>query len=145
MTELDPLELDATREALAKAADWRGLLDLLYDVRFVISELRHLERDIETDAATLMPKKLGETHRVLAERRMSTDRRNWQHEDLAKLVIEKEWSNIDHPQDVAKALMAAAGFSYWRVTRLRELGIDPDEYCESTSRMSVSTKGRDNA
>ena len=131
---------------MEKAGDWRGLLDLLADVRFVLGELKHLERDIETDAARLMPKKIVQTARVTAERRMSTDRRNWQHEDLAKKVIELEWGNIDHPQDVARILMAYAGFSYWRVTRLRELDIDPDEYCETMpGRATVQLRERDHA
>ena len=146
MTGLDPVEVDASRSELVKAGDWRGLLDLLYDVRFVKGELTHLERDIEDDAARLMPKKIVQTARVTAERRMSTDRRNWQHEELAKEVLKREWGNIDHPQDVARILQEYVGWSYWRVTKLREKDIDPDEYCETTpGRATVQLRERDHA
>jgi hypothetical protein len=91
-------------------------------------------RDVEQNIADLMTKRYWSDDRFDVQKRTSTDRRNWDHEALAKKVIAlaMDSGRIHHPMDVAAVLRGAAGFSYWRVTQLKELGIDPDEYADSS-------------
>jgi hypothetical protein len=64
----------------------------------------------------------------------SRERHGWDHPALAAAVVEANMpttGEVPDPWDVRDWLMAAAGVGYWRVTALRNLGIDPDGYCTS--------------
>jgi hypothetical protein len=81
------------------------------------------------------------------ERNYSTKRTKWQHKDLASVVAQKlHKMSIDmdtgevkvDPEGMAKAMLNYVQPSYWKVTQLEKIGINPDNYCESgDSRMSV--------
>ena len=74
--------------------------------------------------------------------RQATDRKAWDHDALYRLVIARarDERRMDaetgeyesEGEAVGRALMECARPS-WRVTALRDRGIDPDEYAESSS------------
>lgn len=64
------------------------------------------------------------------------DRKAWEHRPLAQAVLdahltERGFEQPD-PWEAITWVLDAAGVSYWKVTALRELGIDADQYCETT-------------
>lgn len=123
--------------------DWEGLITQLVEMRAFKREFDTLLRDVELAAAEAMPKRFVDTPQFSAERRNSTDRRNWQHHDLARMLVKHREDDIAHPQDVVDVLLQAAGVSYWRVTELRKAGLDPDEWCETSTRPTVQVMTKD--
>jgi len=81
---------------------------------------------------------------VTLERNHKTPRRNdWDHEGLLRLVVDsrvvdKQTGEIASALDVLKKVYPLKGYNA-RVTALRDLGIDVDEFCvtESTDRMTL--------
>lgn len=77
---------------------------------------------------------------AVIEKKVSYERRAWQHKDLSRAVADKlvkmsvdvETGEVlqDTPQLIAEAL-ACAGISYWKVAEVSRLGIDVDNYCEA--------------
>lgn len=64
------------------------------------------------------------------------DRKAWEHRPLAQAVLdahltERGFEQPD-PWEAITWVLDAAGVAYWKVTTLRELGIDVDQYCETT-------------
>lgn len=64
------------------------------------------------------------------------DRKAWQHEALLRDVVDAHLAatggEIPDPFTVAGWVREAAGFSYWKATVLKGLGLDPDEYAETS-------------
>jgi hypothetical protein len=143
MIGIDLVAIDEARRLSVEAGNVEDLLDLLLTLREVKSEFDLIVRDVEDDCARLMRRKHFNTPQLTAERWAGgLDRRNWQSKDLARKIIAD--GDFDHPQDVADMLFELAAVSYWRVTKLRELGIDPDEFCDSApGRATVSVKRRE--
>jgi len=74
------------------------------------------------------------------ERKTGATRTKWQHKDLATAVADRiVQSSVDmdtgeivlNPQEVAEKMLDYVQPSYWRATKLNEIGINPDNYCES--------------
>lgn len=70
----------------------------------------------------------------MVEVRRSKDRKAWQHDR-----VQSDWLNaitVDgeylDPAQVRDAFLSVASISGYKVTGLRELGLDPDDYCDST-------------
>jgi hypothetical protein len=90
--------------------------------------------------------KIGEAmpeRRMLLAGRMrkkhyKTYRRDWQHDDLLRLVVDsrvvdEQTGEIASVLDILKRVYGLHGYNA-RVTALRELGIDADEFCTSETR-----------
>lgn len=62
-------------------------------------------------------------------------RKAWDHEGIAGHVIDAHLTGgsgeMPTPWEVKNWLLDAAGIAYWRVTSLKELGIDVDEFCDT--------------
>ena len=73
------------------------------------------------------------------EKKGAADRKKWRHNELAASVAER-LSEMSVDMDTGERTMTAAqmveklldyaAVSYWRVGKLGELGINPDNYCE---------------
>lgn len=130
-------DMDAERAELAEEGDTESLLVGLSALQVLVRDLRTLAGQVETDASRLMGEQgrrsIAIDHVGLFERKRSTVRKNWQHADLAKAVLDRAWDagDITHPADVVAELAACAGFSYWRVGALKARGFEPDEWCEA--------------
>lgn len=144
------LALDDRRAALAEAGDLHRLAEGLAQLRTINGDLQQLARHVEDNVAALMPDKQVEIPGVgVIERRRGTDRRKWQSEDLLRTLIRDELDDgtgelpspaetLDRVLGVVTACMPVTGSLGWRVTALRERGIDPDEWAECTpGRVSV--------
>lgn len=63
-------------------------------------------------------------------------RKAWEHEALVHNVVDAHLSQLEGeipgPFIVAGWIREAAGFSYWKAGALNALGIDPDDFCESS-------------
>lgn len=149
-------QLDTQRSELAEAGDIDSLAHGLAQVRQILGDLRTLASGIEDDVVALMPAKTYTVEGVgTLERRRGSDRKRWQSDDLVtRLVTEAlvdENGEVRHSTPVEGAaaavgvLLACAPFTAsmgWRVTALRDHGIDPDEWCEVTpGRTSVQIHG----
>jgi hypothetical protein len=80
------------------------------------------------------------------ERKVASSRTKWRHTDLANDVVDRViQSSVDmdtgeimlSPKDVAMKIMDYVQPSYWRATKLNEIGINPDNYCESEVKTSI--------
>lgn len=115
----------------------------------LVIQLRHL-RSTSRDYALLVAEKEAELYDVMhkgtevhgkwkLERSWPTNRRNWEHDQVAALVavraLEARVPNEDGElPDRAGTVLAAllkAARPEWRVTVLREYHINPDLHCES--------------
>ena len=79
------------------------------------------------------------TQQFSVETKTGNPRKKWDHKELASQVAKKIHDrSIDmdtgelmkSAEEQIQELLEYASPSYWRVTALKELGIDPDEYCE---------------
>jgi hypothetical protein len=113
-----------------------------------LAELREIRKglaDWEAELSEWLAEALGYNTLTLdsghtVQVRRSTDRKAWDHDALIRLVIARGRDERRVTEDgeyesegeaVGRALMECARPS-WRVTALRERGIDPDEYAETS-------------
>lgn len=157
-----PAGVDPFQPVLATAnAIWEGLgefqdpdatAEALRSLRAVVKALRLIDDDLADRLADVTS--YGDT--VLGDRRVTkrqgNNRKAWDHERLVARVVAagRDERRIDldtgevlesEAAAVVRALVACAGIRDWRVTALRERGIDPGEYCETTpgtTRIEVS-------
>jgi hypothetical protein len=137
---------DLDRYVQALDGDDLALVHTLRHVREARQRVTLIERALEdaaTRAWTSGAGRLALDGEWVAERRFGKDRKAWKHEDLQRAVVAEAVARasvdtvtgeIIEPNAttwaVRDALVATANPS-WRVTALRELDIDPDEYCAS--------------
>lgn len=122
------------------------LLDLLGQVRRERQHLHQLESTLELRAAKAMTRDLVEWDGGTAERRWGKDRKEWKHDDLVRavtaaivppLAVDPATGEVD--RDLAALLhqaveqYAATNRPSWRVTAVKPLGIDPDEFCHAVA------------
>lgn len=76
------------------------------------------------------------------------DRKSWEHEALVRDVVDAHLAQLDgeipDPFTVAGWIREAAGIGYWKTGALNALGLDADEFCESSpGRRTVSISTND--
>lgn len=118
-------------------------LDVLAAVREARQSLSQIEAVVEARAARLMSSNKVEWPGGVAERRFGKDRKEWKNDDLAHQVVqliagELAASPEGEIDEMLAALIADAVAKYaetnrptWRVTPLKAMGIDPDEFCHA--------------
>ena len=114
----------------------------LLDTRARITELRDRERELIDALHDAAPGRKTETQHGLVEISKRRNRR-WDHDETIKHVVSRALDEraIDPNTGevepswavVARAIRECAGIGYWRVTALRDRGLDPDEFAETTS------------
>lgn len=118
---------------------WRTAAALLRRVREARKRLATLEQALEAHIAVQMRHDgirggYGQpTEGVgLVEWNRSRKRSNWQHRDLASAVIDAHMvatgGEAPDPYTVRDWILESAAPAYWRVTPLRAIGINPDDY-----------------
>lgn len=129
-------------------AVYDGSLDEVLAALFVVRGLRQkwqqLESALETEAtqtARELHVKEGEVAGIGGfQVRTGRDRNQWDHHNLAAEVTRKHLEQSGgsfEPSELVSAILAAAQVSGWRVTVLRPLGIEPDDYCKSVAGRST--------
>lgn len=139
------LAVDDQREQLAQAGDLDNLARGLVQLKTLVGDLNQLTRAVEDDVARLMPAKRVEIEGVGAiERRKGTDRKAWKWDDLLPILVRTyldpdltgELPSTPEAVDRMRALIVevigVTPSKGPRLTPLRALGIEPDEYAETT-------------
>jgi len=115
---------------------------LLFDLRETRKRLADLEAYVEAEAARRMPGPELRFEGFVAERKGGQDRRQWRHDELAWAVLrplvvdsngEVDESAAELVGMVRDRLLECAQVSGWRLTKLKPLGIEPSDYCETTT------------
>lgn len=142
------LVADDMRAELVKERDWLQLCHAVEGLKVIKRDLDILLRQCEEDAATLMPeKKMTVDGFGVVERRTASNRK-WESEtllmDICRQVLDPEGTgeiNVSRVIDligVLKKVMPITGSLGWRVTALKDQGIDPDNYSDiSFGRKSI--------
>lgn len=144
-------DLDGIRAELADTGDLDSLAHGLDSVRRLKRDLAMLESAIEADVAGLMPQATVEFDGFVLQRRKGTDRKAWQSDELLTHlltlaahdpetgeVIEDVHEVRERTATAIKATLPIVPSTAWRVTGLRAIGLDPDEWCStSPGRTSV--------
>ncbi|MBM89764.1 MAG: hypothetical protein CMQ41_15480 [Gammaproteobacteria bacterium] len=103
------------------------------DIQLLQKEVSDLILDSDWDHTPMS------TQQFSVETKTGNPRKKWDHKELASQVAKKIHDrSIDmdtgelmkSAEEQIQELLEYASPSYWRVTALKELGIDPDEYCE---------------
>jgi hypothetical protein len=140
--EVEELDKHAPKFFAESLPDIASPLELLAKVRAIRQKLHAVEQYIEREAAQRMGQKRVEWQQGFAVRRQTAERTEWLHEDLATAVLTAAVvdENGELPSEeanvlackVKQAMVDCAGFSYWRVGKLREYGIDVDDFRKRT-------------
>lgn len=138
---------------VAETAELLNQVDLLEggdaDELFEIADSAHLLKTSSGDLFSfyqdVMVEKIGTTPHPVStsnctiEIQKGSSRKSWDHDSLSSVVARRIFeSSIDldtgemtkSPQDMMKELMKYGAISYWRVSALKDLNIDADDYCE---------------
>lgn len=177
MYELVDSVSETFKEAIGKTADRLESgaeefdQDEVFNTLVQIAELKQVVRDTESRLNALLTKhmrmngdKVLEYGSLIAERKFSSSRKNWDHQVLLEAVVNKALSQdagmvvdpstgeivdltaIAKPvvDAVVDTLTKAAAIREWRVTALRALipGLNPDDFCEvdKVERVSIRRK-----
>lgn len=136
-----------------------------------IAELKRQTREVEDAINELLVawmrmngEKIRDYGTHVAERKISSSRKNWEHKTLIEAVVnmslEQDASSVVDPNtgevidlisiakplidEVVKNISEAAAIRDWRVTALRAMipGLNPDDFCEveKTERVSIRRK-----
>lgn len=136
-------QADEQVTALAEAGEWEALAYGLHALLPLKRDISDLARRAEDALAASMPAKEVRDLPGLPpfERRKGSDRKAWQSADLLREIVHQhrhvnpETGEItvdtDALLDALKAAVPFTGSLGWRVKALRELGLDPDEWCET--------------
>lgn len=143
---------DALPGLLAECTDPEAtdMAELLLAVQSARIALQALERDAEAECAKAMVGDYAETPTLRVERSRRAERKTWDHEAWkrdargkvlrkhgllgAQAVIDAQGEMLS-PAAFAEALtelQGVHGSTAPRVTQMRGLGLDPDDYCERT-------------
>jgi hypothetical protein len=113
---------DQDRERLIRL--WQTCNDVIADMRLLIAEC-------DRAAVPLMP---GRKEQVVVDGigtvivQTRSSKTTWDHRRTAQKVMAAalDAGRIAHPNDAADVLLDAGAVSYWRVGKLKALGVDPD-------------------
>lgn len=131
--------VDATGDQLGHHSALE-LVDLLVELRDLTAAVTHLRKRAEAELIGLCggPGKIDSPHGEVQIRKAKT-RKQWDHPLVAYRVASEAIARrepdddgaLEPPEHTAvAAVLDAAGIGYWRTGALRDLGLDPDTYCE---------------
>lgn len=131
------MQADTGRAGLALAGDYTQLLKGLLYLKDIKADLDTLIRACEDDITTLMPEKKMFIDDVGTVERRTSSTRKWQSDDLLRHITrstldpqgtgEVSINNVVTLIDTLKAVLPFTASLGWRVTALKELGIDVTE------------------
>jgi len=138
--------LDKLDEAIhheRSATDPERTMRLIF-LGFIVGEAKKTIASLQKEAADILLKSDWDrspfqNQHFSMETKTGQPRKKWDHDGLATLVAKRiSDSSIDmdtgevlkSAQQMIKELLEYAAPSYWRVGALKELGIDPDDFCD---------------
>tara|TARA_B100000029_G_scaffold516042_1_gene626373 strand:- start:6179 stop:6670 length:492 start_codon:yes stop_codon:yes gene_type:complete len=116
----------------------------LIQLGYTLNEAKKFITSLQKEATALLLDSDWDRNPVQEEKfsletKTGAPRKQWDHERLVSLVaqriadtaIDMDTGEVTKsPQDMIAELMKYAAPSYWRVSALRDLGIDADDYCD---------------
>lgn len=126
------------------------LIAELVELRINIAELRDRERRLVEIIHDTAETRKTETPSGLVEISKRRNRK-WDHDELVRHLTRIALDTrdvdpatgelLDRPtwERVADAIKACAGIGYWRIGALKDHGLDPDEFAETTSEAKAVT------
>jgi hypothetical protein len=133
-------ELYENVQRFVEEQDFRALCDVLVEISNAKTSLSLICDDLSNAVKQQMSH--GEittaSNGATIECKMSKDRKGWRHQDLADVVadrirttaVDMETGEVLMSQhDMITKLLDYVQPSYWRVSKLHQLGVDADEYC----------------
>ena len=116
----------------------------LEDIRIQLKELRYLETETISNIYQLKPPYKAMYGGIGMVTVAQSKSKKWDNESVFNVLvarardarrINKETGEVleSEGQAVRRVIEECAGIGYWRVTALKEYGVDPDEYYETTS------------
>lgn len=131
LNNVDEITEDSDQQMLEIANDIHQLKTVVSDLMSfyqdkVVAKIKYLKEPASVNGATI-------------EIRKGSSRKAWDHESIGQTVAQRIYqSSIDidtgevlkSPIDMMLEMMKYGAVSYWRATNLKDLNIDPDEYCE---------------
>ena len=130
--------------AIDKMTHLTMLLDELTMVKEELGLLNAKKRELTEEIAKEMPERKMEIgdHGVI-ERSYASNKK-WDSDSLIPVlvaralddrIVDKSTGEIEREATaVARVLKSCAGIGYWRMTELKEYGVEPDEYYETSSK-----------
>ena len=136
------LTADQGRQALAEQGDYQQLLAAWQYLKTIKADIDVLMRATEDDITRLLPEKKQFVDGIGTVERRTSSTRKWQSEDLMRDLCrasldpngtgEITLTNVATMLDNLKKVLPLTASLGWRVTALKELGIDPDTYGAAT-------------
>jgi hypothetical protein len=118
------------------------LADTLLELNLAKADLGFVYKSAEARLAKVMSDKIMDLRDgAQIERKSASNRSKWRHKDLAADVINRiSQSSVDmdtgevilSPADMVIKLLDYVAPSYWRVEELNKIGINADNYCETS-------------
>lgn len=138
----DLLRADDLRKELVEAGDWQSLAWIVNEIRKVKADLDALVRECEENVAAMMPNKKESIDGLGVIERRTTSSRKWESPELLRHLVrstldpertgEVKVEQIMRLIATLEEVLPLTSSLGWRVTPLREHGIDPDFYSETT-------------
>jgi len=138
----DLLRADDLRKELVEAGDWQSLAWIVNEIRKVKGDLDALVRECEENVAAMMPNKKESIDGLGVVERRTTSSRKWESPELLRHLVrstldpertgEVKVEQIMRLIATLEEVLPLTPSLGWRVTPLKENGIDPDFYSETT-------------
>lgn len=133
---------DTGRQQLAEQGDYPQLLAAYQYLKTIKADIDTLMRATEDDIVRLLPEKKQFVDGVGTVEKRTSATRKWQSEDLMRDLCrasldpngtgEISLTNVATMLENLKKVLPLTASLGWRVTALKELGINPDTYGEAT-------------
>lgn len=145
-------DLDAHLRSIANSGDRQLIVDALVIAHAIKSDIGNAFTDYQAAIGNSLPvgDEIAASNGQIIEKRVSSDRRGWQHKDLieevyrrvSKMAVDMDTGEVTStPQEIAMKILDYVQPSYWRVKELSKIGINADHYCEvGDIKTSISIK-----
>ena len=132
-------------DTLREAGDLEALADGYAELDRFVKAARDVRNHAEDAIAGLMTGRVVNLDdRITLERHTGTVRKQWQSVELLRHLVGDRLVDVSTGEDVTDRLVAClplTGSLSWRAGALREHGVDPDDWCESSpGRTTVSVR-----
>lgn len=135
------MDLSAHLEKIIASGEQQLVVDALVIAHAIKSDIGLVFQQYQFKIADDLPSddEIRASNGQLIEKRMSNDRRGWQHDRLIDEVhrrLSESAINMDtgevmmSAREIALKILDFVQPSYWRIKELSKLGINADQYCE---------------
>lgn len=135
-------DLDMEVMVALENADQQEAAEMLLALNLAKRDLAYVYDSVSAKIATLLADDIIELDDgAVIERKIASSRTGWRHKDLGRDVANRiVQSSVDletgeialSPSEMVQKLLDYVQPSYWRAGALGQIGINPDNYCETS-------------